>query len=125
MHRPLVELVDHVVQAAEEPGHKGLADEDQRLNSWLDEVNCRNEEDRLAEDMVGVVELACAVHRIEEQGFAVVAVYCGVCKCLDDHTDHQPVEARKAQLACHQARRLQDLHCASRTQKQQGHRSVL
>jgi hypothetical protein len=122
--RPLAELVDHVVQAAEELGHKDLADEDQHLSSWLDEVNCHNEGGHLAEDMVGVVELASAVHRTEEQGFVVVAVCCGAYRCLDDHTGRQPVEVRTAQLACHQERRQRDLHYVLRRPKQQGHRIV-
>jgi hypothetical protein len=122
--RPSVELVDHGVQVAEVPDHMGLADEDQHLSSWLGEVNCHNEEDHLAEGMVGVVELAFAVHRTEEQGFVVAVVCCGACRYLDDHTGRQLVVVHKVQLACHQGRRLQDPHYALHRPKRQGHRSV-
>jgi hypothetical protein len=122
--RPSVELVDRVVQAAVARDHMGLVDEDQHQSSWLGEVNCRNEEDHLAEDMVGVVELACGVHRTEEQEFVVVAVCCGACTCPDDHIGRQPAEVRMAQLACHQEQRLRDLHYGLHRLKRQGHRSV-
>jgi hypothetical protein len=122
--RPLAELVDHVAQVVEVLGHKDLADEDQHQSSWLGEANFRNEEDHLDEDMVDVVELACAVHRTEEQVFVAVAACCDACRCLGDHIARPLVEARKALLACHRGQRPRDLHCVLHKLKQRGHRNV-
>ena len=113
-----------MVQAVEELDRTDRADEGRHQSSWVAEGNCHNEEDHLAEDMVGVVELACADHRTEVQGFVAAAACCDACRCLDDHTGHQPVEARKGQLACHQERRLRDLHYVLHRLKQRGHRSA-
>jgi hypothetical protein len=122
--RPSVEVVGRVVQAAEVRDRMGLVDEDQRPSSWLGEVNCRNEEDHLAEDMLGVVELASGVHRTEEQEFVVVGVCCVACTRQDDHIGHQLAEVRKAQLAYPQEQHLRDLHSGLHRLKRQGHRSV-
>lgn len=40
----------------------------------------------------------------------VVADYCGVDSCQDDHTGHQQAEARKERLAYRQERHRQVLH---------------
>ena len=120
----MAELVDRVVQVAEGLGRKDLADGVQHRSSWVGEESCHNGEGHLVEDKVGGVEPAFVVRHTGEQGFAVVAVYYGACRCLDARTGRLPAGVRKARPACHQERRLQGLRCELHRLKQQGRRSA-